>query len=70
MRNRSSIAGSSIGGILETRECIEFCAQKDIKPEIEIITAERLDEVYDLLNKKNDSVKRYVLDVSNSVWDS
>ena len=62
--NRISVAGSNIGGIRETQECIEFCMAKNIKPEIEVVSADRVDTVYDLLAQKNDSIKRYVLDVS------
>jgi len=67
--NRLSVSGSLIGGIPETQECIDFCAEKDIKPEYEVITAERLSEVYGILYNKNDTVKRYVLDLTNSSWN-
>jgi uncharacterized zinc-type alcohol dehydrogenase-like protein len=52
--------------IAETQECIDLCAAKDIKPEIEIITAERITDVHHILDGKNDSVKRYVLDLAKS----
>jgi len=66
MFKRISIAGSLIGGVAETQECMDLCAEKDIRPEIEVITAERIDEVYETLNNKNDTVKRYVLDLKKS----
>lgn len=63
MRDRISIAGSIIGGMPNTQECMDFCAEKGIRPEIELITDERLDEVFEILAKKNDTIKRYVLDL-------
>ena len=65
--NRIRVSGSMIGGMPDTQEVIDFCAEHDIKPEVELITAERLDEVYETLSKKNDAIKRYVLDVVKSV---
>jgi len=65
--NRLSVAGSFVGSIPETQDCMDFCAKKGIKPQIEIITADKLDEVYTTLEKSNDSITRYVLDIKNSV---
>lgn len=61
------MAGSLIGGIPETQECIDFCAKMNITPEIELITADRLDEIHQRLQEKNDSIKRYVLDMKKSL---
>jgi len=66
MFNRQSIAGSLIGGMPETQECIDLCAEKNIRPDVEVICADQLDSVYEILNNKNDTVKRYVLDLTNS----
>lgn len=66
MGKRASIAGSLIGGIAETQECIDLCAAKDIRPDIEIVGAERINDVHRILDGKNDSVKRYVLDIAKS----
>jgi len=63
---RLSIAGSVIGGIKETQDCIDFCAKHNVVVSHEIIKADRLDEVFKNLASKNDSVKRYVLDCQNS----
>ena len=63
---RLSIAGSVIGGIKETQDCMDFCAKHDIVVSHEIIKADQLDNVYRKLAAKNDSVKRYVLDCQNS----
>ena len=64
---RTSLAGSIIGGIKETQDCIDFCHKKNIKPAIELITKEKLSEVYKKLEGKNDAVIRYVLDVEKSL---
>lgn len=64
---RKSVAGSDIGGIRETQEVIDFCAERNIVPTMEIITADQLDEVYTKLDSKNDSVKRHVLDIKKSI---
>ena len=36
---RRSLAGSMIGGIAETQEMLDFCAEHDVRPEIEVIAA-------------------------------
>lgn len=37
--NRASIAGSMIGGIAETQELLDFCAEHGIAPEVEVFAA-------------------------------
>ncbi len=66
MFGRNSIAGSCIGGIPETQECIDFCNEKRVIPEYKTITHDKLPEVYDKLSGKNDSITRYVLDITKS----
>ena len=44
---RRSLAGSSIGGIRETQEMLDFCAEHGIGAEIETISADQVDEAYD-----------------------
>ena len=36
---RRSLSGSNIGGIAETQEMLDFCAEHDVTPEIEVIEA-------------------------------
>jgi len=60
------ITGSMIGGIPETQECIDFCKAHSIVPKTKLITASELDSVYELLNNKNDSIVRNVLDIEAS----
>lgn len=62
-----SLAGSMIGTMAETQEVIDFCAEKNIKPQIEIITWDKIDVVFDILEKGNDRIVRYVLDIEKSI---
>ena len=60
---RRSIAGSLIGGIRETQELLEFCAEHGITPEIELITADQIDEAWERV-LRSDVRFRFVIDVS------
>ncbi|MEU4243539.1 NAD(P)-dependent alcohol dehydrogenase [Actinoplanes sp. NPDC026619] len=60
--NRRSFAGSSIGGIAETQEMLDFCAERDIAPEVEVIDAEAVNEAYERV-MKSDVRYRFVIDV-------
>jgi uncharacterized zinc-type alcohol dehydrogenase-like protein len=44
---RRSLAGSNIGGIPETQEMLDFCAEHHIGAEIETIGADEVDEAYE-----------------------
>ncbi|MFD1151789.1 NAD(P)-dependent alcohol dehydrogenase [Saccharothrix hoggarensis] len=61
--NRRSFAGSTIGGIAETQEMLDFCAEHGIAPEVEVI---RADEVNDAWQRVLDSDVRYrfVIDIA------
>jgi uncharacterized zinc-type alcohol dehydrogenase-like protein len=58
---RRSIAGSLIGGIPETQEMLDFCAEKGIVADIEMIRAQEIDEAYDRM-QKSDVKYRFVID--------
>merc|ERR1712059_222923 len=60
------ITGSIIGGMPETQECIDFCHKHKILPKIKIITAADISNVYKVLNSKNDSIVRHVIDIEGS----
>jgi len=66
MFRKLSIAGSLIGGIPETQECIDFCAKHNIVPKIKVVKSTDLDDVYKQLASKNDSIIRNVLDIEAS----
>ena len=44
---RRSIAGSNVGGLRETQEMLDFCAEHGIAAEIEMIDADQVDAAYD-----------------------
>lgn len=56
-----------IGGIKTTQDCIDYCAKKKIYPQTELITADKLDEVFEQLAGGNDTITRYVVDIEKSV---
>jgi len=61
--NRRTFAGSSIGGIRETQEMLDFCAEKGIAPETELISAEQINEAYERV-LASDVRYRFVIDVA------
>jgi len=66
MFKKLSVAGSLIGGLPETQDCIDFCHKHNIVPKIKVVTANDLGEVYKELTSKNDSIIRNVLDIEAS----
>ena len=61
--NRTSFAGSSIGGIRETQEMLDFCAEHGIACDVEVISAEAINEAYARV-LASDVRYRFVIDVS------
>lgn len=60
---RVGICGSNIGGIRETQDMLNFCAEKQIFPEVEIIPASYINEAYERV--QNSQVQfRFVIDIS------
>jgi uncharacterized zinc-type alcohol dehydrogenase-like protein len=60
---RRSLTGSNIGGIRETQEMLDFCAERGITAEIELITAADVDAAYDRA-VASDVRYRFVIDVA------
>lgn len=58
---RRSIAGSLIGGIAETQEMLDFCAEHGIVADIEMIRAAQIEEAYERM-LKGDVKYRFVID--------
>jgi uncharacterized zinc-type alcohol dehydrogenase-like protein len=58
---RRAIAGSLIGGIPETQEMLDFCAEKGIVADVEMIEASGIDEAYDRM-QRGDVKYRFVID--------
>jgi len=64
--SRRSIAGSSIGGIKETQEMLDFCQKNNITCDIEKISIDKVNEAYKRV--LNSDVKyRFVIDITNSL---
>ncbi|MGA9492175.1 MAG: NAD(P)-dependent alcohol dehydrogenase [Mycobacterium sp.] len=60
---RRSLSGSNIGGIAETQEMLNFCAEHDVTPEIEVIEAAYINEAYERV-LASDVRYRFVIDTS------
>lgn len=60
---RRSLAGSAIGGIKETQEMLDFCAEKGIAAEIEVISADQINEAWERVIR-SDVRFRFVIDIS------
>ena len=61
---RKSIAGSLIGGIKETQEMLDFCAEKNTPADIEIIPVQKVNEAYERM-LKSDVKYRFVIDMAS-----
>jgi Zn-dependent alcohol dehydrogenases len=59
---RRNWAGSAIGSIKETQEMLDFCAEHNITPEIELITPNKVNEAYERV-LKSDVRYRFVIDM-------
>lgn len=63
IRRRIAYAGSLIGGIAETQEMLDFCAEHGVVADIEMVAAGQLNEAYDRM-VAGDVKYRFVLDTS------
>jgi uncharacterized zinc-type alcohol dehydrogenase-like protein len=61
---RRSIIGSLIGGIRETQEMLDYCAEHNITSDVEIIDMGYINEAYDRMNKI-DLKYRFVIDMAS-----
>jgi len=59
---RRSLAGSGIGGIKETQEMLDFCAEKNIVSDIELLPVQQVNSAYERM-LKGDVKYRFVLDM-------
>jgi uncharacterized zinc-type alcohol dehydrogenase-like protein len=62
IRGRRTLAGSLIGGIQETQEMLDFCAEHGIVSDIELIPVSQVNEAYERM-MKGDVRYRFVLDM-------
>lgn len=61
---RRRVAGSLIGGIRETQEVLDFCAEHNIHPECVMIKADEVNDAFASL-AKGDVAHRYVIDMAS-----
>ena len=61
---RRAISGSMIGGIPETQEMLDFCAEHDVAPEIELIEPDYINEAYERV-VASDVRYRFVIDTES-----
>ncbi len=61
---RRQLAGSLIGGIAETQEVLDFCAEHNVLPECEMIRMDQINEAYDRM-EQSDVRYRFVIDMNS-----
>ncbi|MFZ1743969.1 MAG: NAD(P)-dependent alcohol dehydrogenase [Pontixanthobacter sp.] len=59
---RKILTGSGIGGIAETQEMLDFCAEKGITPDIEMIRMDEVNHAYERM-EASDVKYRFVIDM-------
>jgi uncharacterized zinc-type alcohol dehydrogenase-like protein len=57
------VAGSLIGGLPETQEMLDFCADHGIVPDIEVIPAQKINDAWEALGN-GDTPHRFVIDTA------
>jgi len=62
--NRRSIIGSMIGGMKETQEMLDYCAEKNIVADVEIIAIQDINKAYERMIK-GDVKYRFVIDMNS-----
>ena len=63
VRRGAACPGSMIGGIAETQEMLDFCAEHDVTPEIEVIEPDYINEAYERV-LASDVRYRFVIDTA------
>ena len=62
--HRRTLAGSLIGSIAETQEVLDFCAEKGVAPDVQVIDIQDVNAAYKKV--KNEDVRfRYVIDMAS-----
>ena len=61
--NRRSLAGSGIGGLPETQEMLDYCAEHGITSDVEVIDMAYINEAYERI-LKGDVKYRFVIDLA------
>ena len=62
--HRRTVAGSVIGGIADTQEVLDFCAEHHILPEVQMIKMQEINDAFDKM--MDEEVRfRYVIDMQS-----
>ena len=61
---RKSLSGSTIGGIAETQEMLDFCGEHNITSDVEVIPIQKINEAYERL-LKSDVKYRFSIDMAS-----
>src|SRR3954468_9764833 len=61
---RRSFSGSSIGGIAETQEMLDFCGEHDITADVEVIPIQQINEAYERMTR-SDVKYRFSIDMAS-----
>jgi len=64
LMGRRALAGSTIGGIAETQEMLDFCAEHGVAADIEIIPIQSIEQAYARM-LKSDVKYRFVIDLQS-----
>jgi len=64
LKNRRSITGSMIGGIKETQEMLDYCAEHNIVADVELIPMQDINTAYERM-LKGDVKYRFVIDLNS-----
>lgn len=63
LMGRRRVAGSPIGGIAETQELLDFCAEKNILPDTETISIQQINQAFERI-ERSDVKYRFVIDMA------
>ena len=60
------VGGSNFGGLKETQEMLDFCAEHNIAADVEVI---KMDDINNAMERlaKSDVQYRFVIDIANSL---
>jgi len=61
---RRSLAGSAIGGVRETQEMLDYCAEKNIVSDVELTPIQKINQAYERM-VRNDVKYRFVIDMAS-----
>jgi len=63
LTNRRSLSGSMVGGMPQTQEMLDYCADHGIVSDVEVIAIDKVNEAYERV-VKNDVKYRFVIDMA------